>query len=81
LARQASSAGGALPAVLNAANEEAVLAFLEGELTFAGIVGVVETALGAYRGSGSSLEEILDADRWARGYVRGKVQVVSRGEG
>jgi 1-deoxy-D-xylulose-5-phosphate reductoisomerase len=81
LARRASAAGGALPAVLNAANEEAVLAFLEGELSFGGIVSLVESALGAYDGSGSSLEEILDADRWARGYVRGKVQVVSRGEG
>jgi 1-deoxy-D-xylulose-5-phosphate reductoisomerase len=78
LARHAIAAGPPMPAVLNAANEEAVLAFLEGELTFAGIVGSVESALSAYKGSGSSLQEILEADRWAREYVRTNLGSLTR---
>ena len=78
LARQAAAAGGPVPAVLNAANEEAVLAFLEGELGFKGIVGLVESALGAHRGGGASLQEILDADRWAREYVRSNMGSLTR---
>jgi 1-deoxy-D-xylulose-5-phosphate reductoisomerase len=66
-----------MPAVLNAANEEAVLAFLEGELRFKDVVGVVERALSEYRGSGSTLKEILEADRWAREYVRASMGTVT----
>ena len=70
LARQAALAGGGHPAVLNAANEEAVNAFLARELPFSAIIPTVERALRAFPGGGGSLEEILEADRWARGYVR-----------
>jgi 1-deoxy-D-xylulose-5-phosphate reductoisomerase len=70
LAREAGLRGGGRPAVLNAANEEAVNAFLAGALPFSGIVQTVERALAAFPGCGGSLEEILEADRWARGYVR-----------
>jgi 1-deoxy-D-xylulose-5-phosphate reductoisomerase len=76
LARRAAAAGPPYPAVLNAANEEAVAAFLRGEIGFPGIVRAVDSALGAYKGSGSSLEEVMDADRWARDYfkrIAGKV--------
>jgi 1-deoxy-D-xylulose-5-phosphate reductoisomerase len=69
LAREAARTGGGHPAVLNAANEEAVNAFLDGRLRFAGIVDTVERVLGEFRGSGGSLAEILDADRWARAEV------------
>src|SRR5690348_4172741 len=69
LARQAALASGGHPAVLNAANEEAVNAFLARELPFSAIIPTVETALGAFPGGGGSLDEILEADRWARGYV------------
>ena len=68
LARQAAAAGAPYPAVLNAANEEAVAAFLRGEIPLPGIVQVVESALSAYKGSGSTLEEVMEADRWARDY-------------
>ena len=71
LARQAGVAGGGHPAVLNAANEEAVKAFLAGDLRFGAIVPTVERALGAFTGDGSTLQEILEADRWAREYVAG----------
>jgi 1-deoxy-D-xylulose-5-phosphate reductoisomerase len=70
LAREAAQAGGASPAVLNAANEEAVNAFLEGSIPFSGIVRTVERALAAFPGGRDSLQEILEADRWAREYVK-----------
>ena len=70
LARHAAAAGAPYPAVLNAANEEAVAAFLRREISFPGIVRAVESALGEYKGAGSSLEEVMEADRWARDYFR-----------
>jgi 1-deoxy-D-xylulose-5-phosphate reductoisomerase len=72
LAREAALKGGGRPAVLNAANEEAVNAFLLGAIPFSGIVQAVERALHAFPGTGDSLEEILEADRWAREYVKVK---------
>jgi len=71
LAREAGLAGACRPAVLNAANEEAVNAFLAGEIPFSGIVRAVERALDAYSGGGESLDDILDADLWARAFVKG----------
>lgn len=70
LAREAGMAGDGRPAVLNAANEEAVNLFLERELPFSAIIRAVDRALEAFPGCGGTLEEILEADRWARGYVR-----------
>ena len=60
-------------AVLNAANEEAVAAFLAGEIRFPDIVALVESALGAFEGGGASLEEIIEADRLARTHVRARI--------
>ena len=70
LAREAAKAGHGRPAALNAANEEAVSAFLAGEIPFSGIVRAVEGALAAFPGGGDSLQDILEADRWAREYVQ-----------
>src|SRR5438067_6578344 len=70
LAREAAREGRGHPAVLNAANEEAVKAFLGREIPFSGIVRTVELALSAFTGSGGSLDEILEADRWTRAYIR-----------
>lgn len=70
LAREAGARGGGHPAVLNAANEETVNAFLARELPFSSIVPTVERVLAAFSGCGETLEEILEADRWARAYVR-----------
>jgi 1-deoxy-D-xylulose-5-phosphate reductoisomerase len=72
LAREAARAGHGRPAVLNAANEEAVTAFLGGEMPFSGIVRTVERALDAFPGGGDTLKDILEADGWARDYVRDK---------
>ncbi len=70
LAREAAAAGHGRPAVLNAANEEAVSGFLAGEIPFGGIVRTVERALAAFPGGGETLQDILEADRWAREYVK-----------
>ena len=70
LAREAANSGAGRPAVLNAANEEAVNAFLAGRLPFSGIVSSVEEALAAFPGGGETMQEILEADRWAREYVK-----------
>jgi 1-deoxy-D-xylulose-5-phosphate reductoisomerase len=69
LARQAGAAGNGMPAVLNAANEEAVNGFLAGAIPFSAILPAVEGALEAFQGGGETLEEILEADRWARAFV------------
>src|SRR5256886_15971744 len=62
LARQAAAAGEGRPAVLNAANEEAVSAFLAGAIPFRGIAPTGAGALNAYPRGGESLPEILEAD-------------------
>ncbi len=67
LSREAADAGGTAPAVLNAANEVAVAAFLAGRLGFTGIPALIETVLGRHqRQPAGSLEAVLAADRWAR---------------
>jgi 1-deoxy-D-xylulose-5-phosphate reductoisomerase len=70
LAREAAAAGHGRQAVLNAANEEAVSAFLAHEIPFSGIVHAVARALAAFPGGGDTLQDILEADRWAREYVK-----------
>jgi 1-deoxy-D-xylulose-5-phosphate reductoisomerase len=53
--------------VLNAANEVAVAAFLEGKLRYTAIPQVIEQALRAHaRGQAESLDTVLEADRSAR---------------
>jgi 1-deoxy-D-xylulose-5-phosphate reductoisomerase len=70
LAREAAMRGGGHPAVLNAANEEAVNAFLAHQIPFTSIVSSVARTLEAFPGCGDTLEEILEADRWTRDYIR-----------
>jgi 1-deoxy-D-xylulose-5-phosphate reductoisomerase len=67
LALEACRRGGTLPAVLNAANEIAVNAFLEERLAFTEIPLLVEGTMEAHAVvEHPGLEEILAADRWAR---------------
>jgi 1-deoxy-D-xylulose-5-phosphate reductoisomerase len=67
LARAAGAAGGTLPAVLNAANEVAVAAFLENRLPFPGIWQLVEKIMNRHTSvADASLDAILAADQWAR---------------
>jgi len=67
LARAAGERGGTAPAVLNAANEVAVAAFLDGAIRFPDIAAVVEQALERVPAEpASSLEQVRDADARAR---------------
>jgi 1-deoxy-D-xylulose-5-phosphate reductoisomerase len=67
LARSAAEAGGTTPAVLNAANEVAVGAFLEGRCGFPDIAALIETVLArSPTMPARSIEDILAADGWAR---------------
>jgi 1-deoxy-D-xylulose-5-phosphate reductoisomerase len=67
LAYRALRLGGTYPAVLNAANEVAVYAFLEGKLSFYGITDIVERVLeeNPFKNA-KRFEEYLEADTWAR---------------
>ena len=67
LARAAAAAGGTAPCVLNAANEVAVHAFLDGRLSFLGIPAVIEGALERLpAGPVRAFESLYEADREAR---------------
>lgn len=67
LAYDAGRAGGMAPAWLNAANEEAVAAFLDGAIAWADIAAVCASVLDRYDGQmASSVEEVVQADGRAR---------------
>ena len=69
LARTAGAAGGCVPAVLNAANEEAVAAFVAGALPFVGICDLLERVLDAadaWTGDPATVADVLAAEEWAR---------------
>jgi 1-deoxy-D-xylulose-5-phosphate reductoisomerase len=67
LARRAGELGGTLPAVLNAANEVAVEAFVNRKINFPQITETVRRTMDAHKVvSRPSLEQILEADAWAR---------------
>ena len=67
LAREAGETGGTLPAVLNAANEIAVAAFLARRCSVPAIWETVARVMGEHRSiAGAGLDAILSADSWAR---------------
>ncbi|HYY46087.1 MAG TPA: 1-deoxy-D-xylulose-5-phosphate reductoisomerase [Candidatus Angelobacter sp.] len=75
LAREAAERGGTSPAVLNAANEEAVSLFLEGRCRFVDIVPAVQHVLGLSPSHKElTLASVIEADRWARAEVRATVE-------
>ena len=74
LAEAAARAGGLLPVVLNAANEVAVEAFLDGRLNFPGIAAVIEAVV--ERGTGGAvgaLEDVLAVDAESRARARERI--------
>jgi 1-deoxy-D-xylulose-5-phosphate reductoisomerase len=74
LARVAAEAGGTAPAALNAANEVAVAAFLEGRLDFLGIPALIEQVMSTHRNAPAhELADVLEADRWARVCAAGRL--------
>jgi 1-deoxy-D-xylulose-5-phosphate reductoisomerase len=76
LAMDACARGGPWPAILNAANEVAVDAFLTGRLSFAGIAGLISRVLDAYKGghTDADLDHILAADQWSRQQARANLK-------
>ena len=70
----AARTGGTMPAVLNAANEMAVAAFLNGRLAFMDIPKTVEATMEAHRQQPlESLEQVLAVNRWARDFAHGLI--------
>jgi 1-deoxy-D-xylulose-5-phosphate reductoisomerase len=68
LARRAGETGGTLPAVMNAANEVAVAAFLDRQVSFPRIWQLVEEVMNRHASvAHPDLDAILQADQWARG--------------
>jgi 1-deoxy-D-xylulose-5-phosphate reductoisomerase len=79
LARRAGEIGGALPAVMNAANEIAVAAFLDRKVRFPEIWGIVEQVMNRHSPvAHPDLDAILGADQWARAQAQGCVQSAKR---
>lgn len=75
LARQAAEAGGSVPAMLNAANEVAVAAFLERRIRFTDIPVIIDEVLNReVRTPVESLDAVLMADRRARGAAQAWLQ-------
>ena len=72
LACEAGRCGGAAPAVFNAANEEAVAAFVDGRLPFLGIVELVAAVLdeAPARGSVATVDDVWTVEDWARARAR-----------
>jgi 1-deoxy-D-xylulose-5-phosphate reductoisomerase len=66
LAKSVGQLGGTYPAVFNAANEQAVLAFHAGTIGFLDIVDIVTRVVEQHEGGEVSLVGVLEAERWAR---------------
>ena len=74
LARQAGLAGGTYPAVMAAADEIAVEAFLDRRIGFTEIADYVHQAMDAHRNvADPNIEAIDAADAWARGFTTGRI--------
>jgi 1-deoxy-D-xylulose-5-phosphate reductoisomerase len=72
LCREAVGMGGCSTAVLNAANEECVEAFVAGRLPFLGIVDTVADVVHGYSpvGAPTTIAEVIDAETWARAHAQ-----------
>ncbi|MDI3316523.1 MAG: 1-deoxy-D-xylulose-5-phosphate reductoisomerase [Bacillota bacterium] len=78
LGYRAGRAGGTAPAVLNGAQEEAVERFLQGRLPFLAVPEVVGEVLSEHRPLPEpSLDEVLEADRWARERARERMEAMA----
>jgi 1-deoxy-D-xylulose-5-phosphate reductoisomerase len=77
LARSAGEGGGCLTAVYNAANEEAAAAFLDGRIRFPGIVRAIAEVLRAadrWAAEPATVDDVLDAQQWARDRAKHAVE-------
>jgi 1-deoxy-D-xylulose-5-phosphate reductoisomerase len=81
LARHAGEAGGCMTAVYNAANEEAAAAFLAGRIRFPAIVRTMDDVLHAadqWAAEPATVDDVLDAQRWARQRARDAIDVAAQ---
>jgi 1-deoxy-D-xylulose-5-phosphate reductoisomerase len=79
LARRAGETGGTLPAVMNAANEVAVAAFLDRKVNFPHIWQIVDEVMNRYASVAQpDLDAIMQADQWARGEATSFVKSLNR---
>ncbi len=79
LAYEAGRAGELAPAVLNAANEEAVAAFLAGRIPWVGIPDVLKAVLDRHDGArAGGVEAVIDADRRGREVARRQIDQIGR---
>ncbi len=81
LARQAGEAGGCMTAGYNAANEEAAAAFLAGRIRFPAIVRTIADVLagaGQWAAEPATVEDVLDAQRWARHRAGEAVEIAAQ---
>jgi len=77
LGLEAGRAGGAAPAVFNAANEQAVALFLENRMTFADIPSSIDAALSAHAGMpAADKQSLMAADAAARATVRARIGAI-----
>jgi len=75
LALAAAETGGSMPTVLNGANEIAVDAFLNHRIGFLQIPALIEKTMEAHESySIGSIEEVMEADRWARETAKKELQ-------
>ena len=81
LAYSAGRYGGTMPAVLNAANEEAVAQFLDEKIHFLQIPELIEKACDKHKNDLNqepTLEEILAVDQWARRNVKDQILYLNK---
>ncbi len=79
LARESGAAGRTYPTVYSAADEVAVEAFASGRIGFIDIPAVIEATLDAHHATKvTSLQDVLDADAWARREAAARVTAISR---
>ena len=74
LAKSVGRAGGTWPAVFNASNEQAVLAFHAGRIGYLDILDVVSAVVDAHNGGEVTLAGVLEAERWARDAADARIQ-------
>ena len=75
LARESARKGGTMPCAMNAANEEAANGFLKGCTSFLRIPEIVEEVMERHQPQSPSLENLLEADRWARETARSLMEL------
>jgi len=79
LAKQVGRAGATYPAVFNASNEQAVLAFHAGRIGYLDIVDTVQRVVEAHESQGElTLESLAEAERWARARADTIIDTIAR---